>query len=369
LTESGQILEAQNLILEAIETQVGGTAEATANSSDKMNVAFSLFKEQLATGLLPVFDELTKSLIPLIQDLGPKLSGAITATVGVFKTFFGFISNNLPVIATFVGVIGTAVVALNAVRIATAAWAAVQTLLNFILAANPIGLVVVAVAALAAGIVYIATQTQFFQNAWKALTDFLTSSWRAVSNFFKVQFPFVADFFTALVTSIRNIWNGFLTFFGNAVKSIVGFFKPVFDAVGTVIRIAINTWIGFVQGFFDFFTGIINGILTAVQTVLNAISSISGGAGSISLPKVKSPKIPKAKKFAEGGFVTGPVNAIIGEAGPEVVTPLKDFERMMGLDKKGASRVINYYAAENKSVDSEQALLQAIKRAKVITGW
>jgi hypothetical protein len=146
----------------------------------------------------------------------------------------------------------------------------------------------------------------------------------------------------------------------------VGFFEPVFSAVGSVIKTAINLWLGYVQGFFDFFTGIINGILSAVQTVLNAISSISGGAGSISLPKVKSPKVPQ---LAKGGFVDKATTAIIGEAGPEVVTPLKDFERMMGLDKKGASRVINYYAAENKSVDSEQALLQAIKRAKVITGW
>jgi hypothetical protein len=32
LTESGQVLEAQNMILTAVETQVGGTAEATKDS-------------------------------------------------------------------------------------------------------------------------------------------------------------------------------------------------------------------------------------------------------------------------------------------------------------------------------------------------
>lgn len=72
--------------------------------------------------------------------------------------------------------------------------------------------------------------------------------------------------------------------------------------------------------------------------------------------------------MAAGGYVTGPTPAIIGEAGPEVVVPLRDFERMMGITD-GAGKTINYYAAPNQSLDSEQALFQAMKRAKVVAGW
>jgi hypothetical protein len=42
LVASNKVSEAQILILEAIETQVGGTALATANASDKIKVGFSL---------------------------------------------------------------------------------------------------------------------------------------------------------------------------------------------------------------------------------------------------------------------------------------------------------------------------------------
>jgi hypothetical protein len=72
-------------------------------------------------------------------------------------------------------------------------------------------------------------------------------------------------------------------------------------------------------------------------------------------------------KMAAGGFVTGPTTALIGESGPEVVTPLKDFERMMGMT--GGGQTVNYYAAPNQSLDAEQALFQAIKRAKVVASW
>ena len=63
-----------------------------------------------------------------------------------------------------------------------------------------------------------------------------------------------------------------------------------------------------------------------------------------------------------------PTNALIGEAGPEVVMPLNRFEQWMGLDDK-SGKVINYYAAPNNSVDSEQALFAAMRRAKVVAGW
>jgi phage-related protein len=72
--------------------------------------------------------------------------------------------------------------------------------------------------------------------------------------------------------------------------------------------------------------------------------------------------------FAKGGLVTGPTRALIGEAGPEVVIPLDRFESMMGMsDDKG--KTVNYYAAPNQSIDSEQALFQAMRRAKVVANW
>ncbi len=90
----------------------------------------------------------------------------------------------------------------------------------------------------------------------------------------------------------------------------------------------------------------------------------SGGVG----PKRRGSGRVAWQMMAAGGYVEGPTPAIIGEAGPEVVTPLKDFERMMGISN-GSAQTINYYAAPNQSIDSEQALFQAMRRAKVISGW
>jgi hypothetical protein len=75
---------------------------------------------------------------------------------------------------------------------------------------------------------------------------------------------------------------------------------------------------------------------------------------------------PKLTPFAEGGFVTGPTAALIGEAGPEVVIPLDRFESMMGMT---SGKSLNYYAAPNQSIDSERDLFEAMRRAKVVASW
>jgi phage-related protein len=83
LTTSGKLLEAQDMILKALETQVGGTAEATATASAKMTLAFNAMKDGVGEALLPAFESLTESLMPVIVDLGPKLGEVFTKLVPI----------------------------------------------------------------------------------------------------------------------------------------------------------------------------------------------------------------------------------------------------------------------------------------------
>jgi hypothetical protein len=337
LTESGQILEAQNLILSAIESQVGGTAIATANASDRMNVAFGLLTEKVGLALLPVFNALgdfvINSLVPGLESL------------------FDFISTNADVIAVFVGVLGTLLIAFNAVRIAAAAWAVVQGILNLVLSLNPISLIIIAIAALVAAIVFVATRTRFFQDVWAAMTTAVRTAWDATVKFFDTSITATLGFFDGLFTGI----------------------KTVFTNIANFITGIANGIIGTIEGMVNFIINGMNGLISALNSLRFSVPAwvpiIGGKSFSFNLSRLANVSLGRIPALAEGGYVTGPTTALIGEAGPEVVIPLNRFEEMMGLDEKTSGRTINYYAAENKSVDSEQALLQAIKRAKVITGW
>lgn len=86
LVESGRLLDAQNTLLTAIETQVGGTAKATSNASDRMKVAFSQFQESIGQSLLPVFEDVTANLTGLFQGF----KSLNDATGGVAAKFVAF---------------------------------------------------------------------------------------------------------------------------------------------------------------------------------------------------------------------------------------------------------------------------------------
>lgn len=73
LMESGRVLEAQNLILTAIETQVGGTAEATADASVKMDLAFKAMQDSIGEALLPTFQAFAEEVMTLAPEIGTAL--------------------------------------------------------------------------------------------------------------------------------------------------------------------------------------------------------------------------------------------------------------------------------------------------------
>lgn len=87
LVESGDTLSAQKIILGELETQVGGTAEASADSSAKIANVFEELQESVGRAFLPLLDELADvvvndllpvfetSLFPIFEELGPLIAG------------------------------------------------------------------------------------------------------------------------------------------------------------------------------------------------------------------------------------------------------------------------------------------------------
>jgi hypothetical protein len=231
LVESGQTLKAQELILKAIEGQVGGTAEASASSFDKMKFAIA--------GVSDTFGEM---MLPVIDALAPKLaafSAWAQANPGLMKI----------VVGTFV--------ALTAAVVA----------LNIAMSLNPVSLIVIGLGLLVAGLA--AAYLRF--EAFRKVVDLV---------FGAIKFG-VTEIAIPYIKLLVNVWKG------------------VFNSIAAI-------W---------------NNTLGKISfTVPGWIPKIGGEGFSF-------PKIPM---LAEGGIVSSPTLAIIGEAGPEAVVPLDRMGSMTG---------------------------------------
>ena len=180
---------------EAWAQKTGGTAAATADSSAKMSLGFAELKENLGVALLPAFDAMNEKLV----------------------AFSAFASKNTKLILILGGVIGGLAAAIVAANIAMKAWAAAaiivkavtvawtgaQWLLNAALVANPIGLIVVAIAAFIAIIVAAYLKVDWFRDlvdtAWAAIQVAIET---VVTWLQEVAWPIIQTVFKAIATAV-----------------------------------------------------------------------------------------------------------------------------------------------------------------------
>lgn len=87
LAESGRLLEAQEIIMAAVEKQVGGTAAATATSMDKMKASIADVQEGIGFALLPVIESIasafqesvTPALMDFVSTAGPGIAEGLVS--------------------------------------------------------------------------------------------------------------------------------------------------------------------------------------------------------------------------------------------------------------------------------------------------
>jgi len=129
LVETNKMGEAQALILDAIEQQIGGVAEATANDTDKMRVSYKQLQQEVGEALVPVFASLLDVVQPIIAAFASLPDGVqktITIVVLAASSF-----KALSVTLQGVGLAaGTANKALGAVGLALTAAVTIYTLYN-----------------------------------------------------------------------------------------------------------------------------------------------------------------------------------------------------------------------------------------------
>jgi hypothetical protein len=89
LVESGKTLEAQEMILSAIEAQVGGTAEATVTSSAKMSLAFNRIADSIGTAVLPMLDMFSNWLVEITPQIESFFGDLTDPTTEVGEAWLG----------------------------------------------------------------------------------------------------------------------------------------------------------------------------------------------------------------------------------------------------------------------------------------
>ena len=283
---------------------------------------------QAALGLLDVFTKLPEPVQKFAIGLG-----AVVIALGLIAVPLGIV---VQAIGALIPVVTAVVSALSGLSIFStiAGWlgalgpaiGAVVTLLS-----GPVGLVVAIVAVVAAVIAFrkdIAKAFEavgaavkdlavsFYNNLvkplmenWQGIVSMISTGAKAIFEFLTTPYRQAWEFIsTKFIEPIKKSFPAAVQFMRNAFSKITGYLTAPFKAAVGIIKSILNSIIGIIE--------------KAINIWISGINQIIKGANKV--PGVSLPTLPAAKlpRFAEGGVVTKPTIALIGEGGePEYIVP------------------------------------------------
>jgi phage-related protein len=296
-------------VIPVIVGLVGQLARIFGTLASQLGPSLAAFKGTV----LPVIQAVLDAVEPLIVVFGEALRNALKVVTPAFQGLAGFIRDNQGAFTVLFGVIAGGVVAFTAISkaitavktvmaimkgiqagYAAATYGAVgatyamtaaqkaglviqkavtiaQRLFNLALLANPIGLIIAAIVALVAGLIWFFTQTKLGQAIWAGFMQFLADAWTNIKAVAIVTFTALGVFFTAFWNGIKLaasvVWLAIQAFLMGTWNAIVTVATTVWNAMSTVITTVNNAILAAV-------TAVIGAVLSVISSVINTIKSV-----------------------------------------------------------------------------------------------
>ncbi|MER2108188.1 MAG: hypothetical protein ABS949_14740 [Solibacillus sp.] len=283
---------------------------------------------QIIEAILPVFIELMNTLLPpvmqIVQMLLPVLMQLITALLPLLQPIIDLLN---PIIQ--------------------ACMAVITPLLQLLSVVLP---PLIAIITMLVDVVLFRLQTAF-----QTVADIIQNVVNVAVSYVKGQIDILMSIFSSIIDFIRNVFTGNWRAAFENVKSIV---KSIFEGMVNVVKAPINVIIGIINGLISGITSGVNGVIGALNKlkidVPEWVTDLTGvSTFGFNLPTVSAAQIPY---LADGGNVSAPGAAVVGEAGVELLD-LPQGARVTPLTQNGDP--IGYKAMAEK-LDTMIVLLTAI---------
>jgi hypothetical protein len=226
---------------------------------------------------------------------------------------------------------------------ATGVATAAQWLWNIALSANPIGIIIIAIAALVAGLIWFFTKTELGRQIFSAAMEGI-----------RISIGWVVDKAQMLWNWAKDNWPLLLAIFTGPIGLAVKFITDKWDGIVAYVKALPGKITSGASGMWN---GIWNGFRGVLNKIISGWNSLHFSVPSFSFAGLTTPGfnlgLPKLPMLAKGGIINGPTALIAGEAGREMITPLDD-------GPIGGNLTINVTAG---AVGSESYLAEVIAEA------
>lgn len=143
-----------------------------------------------------------------------------------------------------------------------------------IMLANPITLVIAAIAAVVAALVLFFTKTKAGQQMWSNFVNFLKNAWNGLVSVAQTVWNAITQAFQKPIEIIKTLWSGIKDFFSQLWQGIVSTAQGVWSSFTTGMAPIIDSIKNLWSALTDFFSVLWQGIVTTAQTIWNTLVQI-----------------------------------------------------------------------------------------------
>lgn len=256
---------------QGLDNLAGATDRAGDAASDNAAAKLESFKRTLQHTLVEMLGNKVLPILEKVVDwLSKNLGPALAATGRWLEKYEGWLKPIGVMLLAFVGPILAIVAAMKVWAAITAAYTVIQGALNAVLAANPIGLIVLAIAALVAGLIYAYHHSEAFRKivdaTWKGIATGALWLWHTILKpIFDLWWTYAQFVFDKLVGFFKWWWETASTYAGFIWDLVSGLFKA---------------WVSYATWVFDKLTGFFSWWYSTARTYVGAIWSVISGLGN-----------------------------------------------------------------------------------------
>ena len=394
MTETQKVQARYGLLLESTAKTAGdfaNTSDGLANSQRILQANFQDMQATVGGALLPAFAALSAGLLPVVEQLGPVLGDAVESLTPALEDLAsqipGLLTSFMPLVPVFVNFLGVVLDLAQAVlpilvRLFESLIPTIESLLPPVMnlidqllppLAELFLAVVDAILPMIEAVLPILTQLLValapillqLITAFMPLINLIVPILTELLQFLIPVLTTVVEILSILMVNAVNLLIENFMFFMEFLEPFTAFFEEKFGGISTFFYGVINGMIGMWEGFANSIIRGVNAVIRALNTIQVSIPSWVPGLGGksfgINLRQIGEISLPRVA-LAEGGIVTGPMNALIGEAGPEAVIPLNK------MPKGNTYNItVNAGMGMNGAVVGEQ-IVNAIRRYERTSG-
>lgn len=186
-----------------------------------------------------------------------------------------------------------------------------------------------------------------------------SNKWGEVKGVFSGASEYFKTTFSQAYENIKSAFSGIDTFFRDMWGSIKNQFSDIGINVGNALNDTLETTMNSVLGQLE---NILNSVSKKVNEMLYALTTVTNEGYYLLDENIHLPR------FAEGGVVTKPTTAIVGEEGKEAVVPLeRNIEWIDGLANQLGSKLVPYMSRLTPVSSSSSTLTPTVGKTNYMT--